>query len=69
MTRGRLTGAARKRFPDIATGHGTTTTLDTEPQQWHRVEWTHGEWARGRITWHPAEDLELVRDDETDISK
>jgi hypothetical protein len=51
----RLTFAARCRFPDIATAHGTVTGSDTRIGQWLRVEWP-GE----RTTWLRAEDLEPV---------
>ena len=52
MTAVRLTLAARCRFPDIATSHGTTTA---ETGHWLRVEWPGD-----RTTWLRAEDLEPV---------
>jgi len=69
MTRVRLTGAARCRFPDIGTAHGTTTA---ETSHWISGEcgkWISVEWPGDRTTWLRDEDIELVRDDETDMSK
>ena len=54
MTNVRLTFAARCRFPDIATSHGTS---HGETGQWLRVEWPGD-----RTTWLRAEDLESVTD-------
>lgn len=48
----RLTFAARQRFPDIGTSHGTTTA---ETGHWISVEWPGD-----RTTWLRAEDLEPV---------
>jgi len=56
----RLTFAARCRFPDIATSHGTTTA---ETGRWISVEcgkWLRVEWPGDRTTWLRAEDLEPV---------
>jgi len=55
MTKVRLTFAARCRFPDLATAHGTTPGSDTRNGQWYRVEWPGD-----RTTWLRAEDLEPV---------
>ena len=66
-TRVRLTFAARKRFPDIGTSHGTVVgsgTSATNPDQWHRVEWPSG-----RTTWLRAKDIEPIQNEETDISE
>ena len=52
MTNVRLTFAARRRFPDIATSHGTS---HGDAGQWLRVEWHDG-----RTTWLRAEYLEPV---------
>ena len=60
MTRVRLTFAARCRFPDIGTSHGTTTA---ETGRWISVEcgkWLRVEWPGDRTTWLRAEDLEPV---------
>jgi hypothetical protein len=64
MTRVRLTFAARQRFPDIGTAHGTVVGTRANLGQWRRVEWT-GE----RTTWLRDEDLEIVKNQETDISE
>ena len=64
MTRVRLTFAARQRFPDIGTAHGTAILGTYKFEEWLRVEWT-GE----RTTWIRAEDLEPVQNEETDISE
>jgi len=69
VTRVRLTFEARKRFPDIGTTHGTVTgstagSLDDVYGPWLRVEWT-----AERTTWLRAEDLEIVKNQETDISE
>jgi len=56
----RLTFAARQRFPDIGTSHGTTTA---ETGGWLRVEcghWLRVEWPGDRTTWLRAEDIEPV---------
>jgi hypothetical protein len=58
----RLTFAARRRFPDNGTRHGTPTA---ETGQWLRVEcghWLRVEWPGDRTTWLRAEDLEPVTD-------
>jgi len=60
MTLVRLTFAARQRFPDIGTSHGTTTA---ETGHWISVEcgrWLRVEWPGDRTTWLRAEDLEPV---------
>jgi hypothetical protein len=57
MTQVRLTFAARQRFPDIATAHGTATAGTYKTEQWLRVEWPGD-----RTTWLRAEDLEPVTD-------
>jgi len=64
MTRVRLTFAARQRFPDIGTTHGTVVGTRANLGQWLRVEWP-GE----RTTWIRAEDLEPIQNEETDISE
>lgn len=55
----RLTFAARQRFPDIGTRHGTVTA---ETGHWLRVEWPGDRWPGDRTTWLRAEDLEPVTD-------
>ena len=60
MTLVRLTFAARQRFPDIGTSHGTTTA---ETGHWISVEcgrWLRVEWPGDRTTWLHAEDIEPV---------
>jgi len=60
MTLVRLTFAARQRFPDIGTSHGTTTA---ETGHWISVEcgrWLRVEWPGDRTTWLRAEDIEPV---------
>jgi hypothetical protein len=52
MTAVRLTFAARCRFPDIGTSHGTSRV---ETGRWLRVEWPGD-----RTTWLRAEDIEPV---------
>ena len=64
MIRVRLTFAARQRFPDIGTSHGTTTA---ETGHWISVEcgrWLRVEWPGDRTTWLRAEDLEPVTQSE-----
>ena len=69
MIRVRLTFAARQRFPDIGTSHGTTTAetghwISVECGRWLRVEWpgdrTSCPRRAPRTTWLRAEDLEPV---------
>jgi len=52
MTAVRLTLAARCRFPDIGTSHGTS---HGDAGHWLRVEWPGD-----RTTWLRAEDIEPV---------
>jgi hypothetical protein len=59
MTRVRLTFAARQRFPDIGTSHGTAILGTYKVEQWLRVEWPGD-----RTTWLRAEDLEPVTPDD-----
>jgi hypothetical protein len=56
VTNVRLTFAARQRFPDIGTSHGTS---HAETGKWLRVEWPGD-----RTTWLRAEDLEPVTPDD-----
>jgi hypothetical protein len=55
VTRVRLTFAARCRFPDIGTSHGTAILGTYKFEEWTRVEWPGD-----RTTWLRAEDLEPV---------
>ena len=57
----RLTFAARRRFPDIGTSHGTTIgEPTTRGGQWYLGQWHRVEWPGNRTTWLRAEDLEPV---------
>ena len=80
-TRVRLTFAARCRFPDIATAHGTTEggitvatrnrgpDIGTATPTTTGGQWLRVDWPGDRTTWLRAEDLEPIQNEETDISE
>jgi hypothetical protein len=64
MTRVRLTFAARCRFPDIGTSHGTATATIDDRVYGQGIGWTRVEWPGDRTTWLRAEDIEPVTPDD-----